>query len=128
MKPLHALPLTCVCNVRQGKVGLTSGENACYQNSVLQALFMVPGLVDYFLGTAAGCEGLDPVHGNIPVVASLGQLFKSMRSAAPGTVVSTSGSACHLTCSLALPDQCRAQLHACSSSSAGVGAQHGLIN
>jgi len=91
MKPLHALPLTCVCNVRQGKVGLTFGENACYQNSVLQAMFMVPGLVDYFLGTDVGCEGQTPLRGGSPVVASLGQLFKSMRSAAPGTVVSTSG-------------------------------------
>ena len=87
MRQLHALPLISVCVVRQGKVGLTRGDNACYQNSVLQALFMVPGLVDYFLG----CEGQTPLHGHSPVVASLGQLFKKMSSAAPGTVVSTSG-------------------------------------
>ena len=87
MRQLHALPLISVCVVRQGKVGLTRGDNACYQNSVLQALFMVPGLVDYFLG----CEGQTPLHGHSPVVASLGQLFKNMSSAAPGTVVSTSG-------------------------------------
>ena len=91
MRQLHALPLTCVCLVCQGKVGLTRGDNACYQNSVLQALFMVPGLVDYFLGTGVGCEGLTPLQGDSPVVASLGQLFKSMRSASPGTIVSTSG-------------------------------------
>ena len=91
MRQLHALPLTCVCIMPQGKVGLTFGDNACYQNSVLQALFMVPGLVDYFLGTDLGCEGQTPLRGGSPVVASLGQLFKSMRSAAPGTVVSTSG-------------------------------------
>lgn len=81
----------CVCMVRQGKVGLTWGDNACYQNSMLQALCMVPGLVDYFLTTPVGCEGLTPLCGDSQVVASLGQLFKSMRSAAPGTVVSTSG-------------------------------------
>jgi len=81
----------CVCMVRQGKVGLTRGDNACYQNSMLQALCMVPGLVDYFLTTPVGCEGLTPLCGDSQVVASLGQLFKSMRSAAPGTVVSTSG-------------------------------------
>ena len=52
---------------------------------------MVPGLVDYFLATAVGCEGLTPLYGDNQVIASLGQLCKSMRSAVPGAVVSTLG-------------------------------------
>ena len=64
-------------------MGLSQGRNTCYQNSVLQALFMVPSLVDH-LTQRISCEG-----DHSAVVTSLGQLFKTMKSSSPAQVVST---------------------------------------
>lgn len=64
-------------------MGLSQGRNTCYQNSVFQALFMVPSFVDH-LTHLISCEG-----DYSAVVTSLGQLFKTMKSSPPAQVVST---------------------------------------